>query len=99
MTIPSYCLEWCDFNPKKLPTTKIGKCENSEHEDWQGDDNHDEELKLCMYYSDFYNHVVEMDKHHLTDDEQDDLWDEAITKKWKPNSEAYWCKDCIECLE
>lgn len=91
--------EYCDWNPKNLPTRKQGECENSEHEEWNGDSKHIEELHLCMLYSDFYNQVIETPKGNLTDDEIDNLWDEACSKKWKPNTERYWCKGCLESLE
>lgn len=92
-------LEYCEWNPKKLPTRWKGECQNSEHDNWVGDSKHDEELHLVMLWSDFYNQVHETSHDNLTDDEKDALWDEAELKKWKPNSETYWCKACLESLE
>lgn len=90
--------EFCEWNPKKLPNEKIGTCQNSEHDDWTDDKpKRNNNVRLRMMYSNVYeNRWLNLDKSKLPDEEFDRLYDEYETKKWKPNTEEYWCDECCE---
>lgn len=94
-------IDYCDFNPRNLPNERHGMCQNPEHSDWaDGIPKRGHNLNLVMYYSDIYQEKwCDCDKKsELSDDEFDKLYDEMEKKKWKPNSEAYYCETCVEVL-
>ena len=91
----------CEFNPKNLPTKKTGTCQNPEHYDWTDNKpKRGNEVHLVMDYSFVYQETWCNcnKKNELSDDEYDKLYEEMEMKRYRPNSETYYCDKCCEVL-
>jgi len=77
-----------EFNTKKLPTEKFGKCEFEHHHCNTVYPNLKCNTRLMMLYSDIY--AREGDGCGELDIEK------YNTMKWEPDSEFYCCEPCVE---
>lgn len=89
---------FCHWNPKNLPSTKTGTCQNPDHYEYTDDKKRGQNLRLTMRFSDEYETNWLANREKRSDDEYDKLYDEFEKKKWKPNTEEYWCEKCYEVI-
>ena len=86
----------CDWNPRNLPITKIGTCQNSEHYDITEQKKRGQKVRLWMFYSDEYNKWMDSPREKLSDEDFDKQFDEIEKKKWQSGTEKYYCEECCE---